>query len=76
MSSVQPEGKNILDRVYSNITNAYRAAPLPHLGLSEPPLIAHVTSLHPPQEENPANQEDNQGLAMHWLLLQDYRLQF
>ncbi|KAK1904684.1 Proteinase R [Dissostichus eleginoides] len=28
-------GKNTLDRVYSNLKHAYRAVPLPHLGLSD-----------------------------------------
>ena len=28
-------GNNTLDRVYSNIKHAYRAVPLPHLGLSD-----------------------------------------
>uniref|UniRef100_A0A665UD53 Reverse transcriptase domain-containing protein n=1 Tax=Echeneis naucrates TaxID=173247 RepID=A0A665UD53_ECHNA len=39
--------KNILDQVYCNISNAYKASPLPHLGLSDHLSLSFIPAYKP-----------------------------
>ncbi|KAI4903393.1 hypothetical protein NFI96_004729 [Prochilodus magdalenae] len=45
---IPTRGNNTLDRVYTNIRDAYRAVPHPHLGLSDHISIMLVPAYHPP----------------------------
>ncbi|KAI4901454.1 hypothetical protein NFI96_022824 [Prochilodus magdalenae] len=45
---IPTRGNNTLDRVYTNIRDAYRAVPHPHLGLSDHISIMRVPAYHPP----------------------------
>ncbi|KAI4889412.1 hypothetical protein NFI96_034099 [Prochilodus magdalenae] len=45
---IPTRGNNTLDRVYTNVRDAYRAVPHPHLGLSDHISIMLVPAYHPP----------------------------
>ncbi|KAI4900129.1 hypothetical protein NFI96_005431 [Prochilodus magdalenae] len=45
---IPTRGNNTLDRVYTNIRDAYRAVPHPHLGLSDHISVMLVPAYHPP----------------------------
>ncbi|XP_076875314.1 uncharacterized protein LOC143525361 [Brachyhypopomus gauderio] len=45
--NIPTRGDNTLDRVYTNIKDAYRAVPLPHLGLSDHISIMMAPAFHP-----------------------------
>lgn len=46
--AILTRGSNMLDRVYTNMRDAYRAVPRPHLGLSDHICIMLVPAYHPP----------------------------
>ncbi|XP_037389126.1 uncharacterized protein LOC119262214 [Pygocentrus nattereri] len=50
-------GNNTLDRVYTNVRDAYRAFPRPHLGLSDHISIMLAPAYHPPLRRSKPTQK-------------------
>ncbi|KAI4893114.1 hypothetical protein NFI96_020621 [Prochilodus magdalenae] len=54
---IPTRGNNTLDRVYTNVRDAYRAVPHPHLGLSDHISIMLVPAYHPPLQRSRPTQK-------------------
>ncbi|KAI4885552.1 hypothetical protein NFI96_004062 [Prochilodus magdalenae] len=54
---IPTRGNNTLDRVYTNIRDAYRAVPHPHHGLSDHNSVMLVPAYHPPQRRSRPTQK-------------------
>lgn len=52
------QGKNLLDKVYSNIKQGYRAIPSPHLGQSDHISLFMLPAYTPLRKRNPPHHKD------------------
>ncbi|CAI5678409.1 unnamed protein product [Oreochromis niloticus] len=55
--TIPTRGNNMLDRVYTNMRDTYRAVPRPHLGLSDHICIMLVPAYHPPLQHSKPTQK-------------------